>query len=85
MVSLWRKGTRREQAAPVVPVVNDMQAAPKRNQQLNLKVSEDCKHVFAEIQRVQGMTAAALFEDFVAERAELLTNAGLLEAGLLEA
>ena len=54
-------------------------AAQKRDQQLNIKVTEDCKRVFAEIRRVQGMKAAALFEDMVAERAELLAKAGLLE------
>jgi len=35
--------------------------------------------VFAEIQRVQDMTAAALFEDMAAERAELLAREGRLE------
>ena len=51
----------------------------KRDQQLNLEVSEDCKRVFAAIAAAHGLSAAALFEDFVAERAELLAKAGLLE------
>ena len=62
--------------APVLPA---QAVTQKRDQQLNIKVSEDCKRVFAEIQRVQEMKAAALFEDMVAERAELLAREGRLE------
>ena len=46
---------------------------------MNIKVSEDCKRVFAAIAAAQGLSAAALFEDMVAERAERLAKAGLLE------
>ena len=82
-MALWRRngnGKAHEPAAAIaVPVVSAQEATQKRDQQLNIKVSEDCKRVFAEIQRVQGMKAAALFEDMVAERAEMLARAGLLE------
>lgn len=80
-VILWRgKNGKRNQEPPELPPPPVMEGAPKRDQQLNIKVSEECKRVFAEIQRVQKMkTAAALFEDMVAERAELLAKAGLLE------
>jgi hypothetical protein len=77
MVTLWRRNGREK--APEGMAVLAAPVAQKRDQQLNIKVSEDCKLVFAEIQRVQGMKAAALFEDMVAERAERLAAAGLLE------
>ena len=80
MVTLWRRNGREkapEAEALVAPVAQG--SGQKRDRQLNIKVSEDCKRVFAEIQRVQEMKAAALFEDMVAERAELLAKAGLLE------
>ena len=82
-MALWRRNGREkapESAAVLAaPVVSAQEATQKRDQQLNIKVSEDCKRVFAAIQRVQGMKAAALFEDMVAERAEMLAKAGLLE------
>jgi hypothetical protein len=77
---LWRgKNGRREEERRDQAPVTVMEDAPKRDKQLNLKVSEDCKHVFAEIQRVQKMKAAALFEDMVGERAERLAREGRLE------
>ena len=83
MVGLWRikngRETEREKAALPPPVVAEAQAAPRRDRQLNLKVSEECKRVFREIAVVQGLSAAALFEDMVAERAELLARAGHLK------
>ena len=83
-MALWRRnenGKDREQptAALPPPVLPAHAVTQKRDQQLNLKVSADCKRVFAEMQRVQGMSAAALFEDMVAERAEMLAKAGVLE------
>ena len=54
VVSLWRgKSDRREEKrrdlAPVAAApVTVTEAAPKRDKQLNLKVSEDCKRVFGE-------------------------------------
>ena len=81
MVTLWRRNGREKapEGAAVLAAPVAQSSGQKRDQQLNIKVSEDCKRVFAEIQKVQGMSAAALFEDFVAERAELLAKAGLME------
>ena len=83
-MALWRRngnGKAHEQQQPALPapVLPAHAVTQKRDQQLNLKVSADCKRVFAEIQRVQGLSAAAAFEDMVAERAEMLARAGLLE------
>jgi len=82
MVLWWRNGREKaheQQPGLPAPVLPAQAVTQKRDQQLNLKVSEDCKRVFAEIQRVQEMKAAALFEDMVAERAVLLVKAGQLE------
>jgi hypothetical protein len=62
-------------AAPATPA----QGAPRRDKQLNIKASDECKRVFAQIAQAQGLSAAALFEDMVAERADMLVRAGLLE------
>ena len=54
-------------------------AAPepvRRNRQQNIKVSEDCSVAFAALAEAEGMSKAALFEDMVAERLELLQRQG---------
>ena len=80
-MALWgnRNARRERELVLAAPVACQAQAAPKRDKQLNLKVSAECKRVFADIQRVQALSAAALFEDMVAERAELLVKAGHLQ------
>ena len=82
-MALWSRNgngkAHEQQPALAAPVMPAQAVTQKRHQQLNIKVSEDCKRVFAEIQRVQNMKAAALFEDMVAERAEALSKAGMLE------
>ena len=81
VVSLWRRNGREKAPEPVAvlaaPVAEG--SGQKRDQQINIKVSEDCKRVFAAIAKAQGLSAAAAFEDMVAERAEKLARAGLLE------
>ena len=73
-------GQGQDQQAPALTVAAPLgQGAPKRDKQLNIKVSAECKLLFAWIAEAQGLSAAAMFEDMVAERAELLTQAGLLD------
>ena len=48
----------------------------QRNRQQNIKVSEDCSLAFAAIAEAQGLSKAALFEDLVAERLEVLRRRG---------
>ena len=81
VLSLWRKNGHKAEMPEIPAAVQaaPAHAAPKRDKQLNLKVSEACKRVFAQIAQAQGLSAAALFEDMVAERAEQLANAGHLE------
>jgi hypothetical protein len=47
-----------------------------RNRQQNIKVSDDCSLAFAAIAEAQGLSKAALFEDLVAERLEILRRRG---------
>ena len=72
MLSLWKR-------KPELPAETRPQAADpvKRNQQLNIKVSEDCTAAFAALAKAQGISKAALFEDLVAERLETLQRPGL--------
>ena len=49
----------------------------KRDRQLNLKVSEDCKVIFEAIVKTLDTSNAALFEDLVAARLEELERQGV--------
>jgi hypothetical protein len=49
----------------------------RRNRQQNIKVSEDCAIAFAALADAHGLSKAALFEDMVAERLEMLRRQGI--------
>lgn len=50
---------------------------PKRDRQLNLKVSRDCKAFFEAMCETLGFTKAEVFEDLVAARLEELERQGV--------
>ena len=50
---------------------------PKRDKQLNLKVSPDCKVFFEAICKKLGFSKAEVFEDLVAGRLEELERRGI--------
>jgi hypothetical protein len=51
--------------------------APRRKKQQNIKVTEDTSIAFAAVAEAQGLSKAALFEDMVAERLEVLQRQGI--------
>jgi hypothetical protein len=53
------------------------QQAPRRKMQQNIKVTEDTSLAFAAVAEAQGLSKAALFEDMVAERLEVLQRQGV--------
>ncbi len=63
---------------PKPPVKIEPQAAEpvRRTHQQNIKVSDDCSAAFTALAEVQGISKAALFEDMVAERLEVLQRRG---------
>ncbi len=64
---------------PRPPVVAELEPAEpiRRTRQQNIKVSEDCSVAFAAMAQAQGISKAALFEDMVAERLEVLRRQGV--------
>jgi hypothetical protein len=52
------------------------QETPRRKKQQNIKVTEDTSIAFAAVAEAQGLSKAALFEDMVAERLEVLQRQG---------
>ncbi len=50
---------------------------PKRDKQLNIKVSPDCKAFFEAMCEVLGFSKAEVFEDLVAARLEELERRGI--------
>ncbi len=72
MLSLLRRKPK-----PEVPIEQGPKEPVQRNRQQNIKVSEDCSLAFAAIAEAQGISKAALFEDMVAERLEMLWRRGI--------
>jgi hypothetical protein len=64
---------------PKLPAAIEQQGPEyaRRDRQQNIKVSTDCSAAFAALAEAQGMTKAALFEDMVAERLEMLQRQGV--------
>ena len=50
----------------------------KRDRQKNVKASAKCLAIFAECAKAQGISEAALFEDMVAERRDVLQKSGVV-------
>ncbi len=72
MLSLLRRKQK-----PEVMIEQGAREPVQRNRQQNIKVSEDCSLAFAAIAEAQGISKAALFEDMVAERLEMLRRRGI--------
>jgi hypothetical protein len=53
------------------------QETPRRKKRQNIKVTEDTSIVFAAVAEAQRLSKAALFEDMVAERLEVLQRQGV--------
>jgi hypothetical protein len=73
MLSLWKRKAEPIAMEPVPQAVESV----RRNQQQNIKVSQDCAAHFAALAKAQGMSRAELFEDMVAERLEMLKRRGM--------
>ena len=75
MLNLWR---RRQQALTLArAAATPPDANARRNKQKNLKASADCIAAFAAIAQASHISEAALFEDMVAERLEVLAKQGV--------
>jgi hypothetical protein len=72
VLSLWKR-----KPEPIAEPQGPAADFARRNQQLNIKVSEDCSSHFAALAKAQGISKAALFEDLVAERLEKLQRRGM--------
>ena len=83
MALLWKKSARPEAPAEVRPELPALyavpEAAPKRDKQLNVKVSEDVRAMFGQIAEARGLSAAALFEEMVSEKVALMVHEGRLK------
>ena len=82
MLSLLRRRSKAEAPAPMVEIEpvreTGAEAEPvRRDKQENIKVSADCKALFATIAKAQGITKSELFEDMVAARLEELQRQGV--------
>jgi hypothetical protein len=62
---------------PMTEAASEPAGAVKRSRQQNIKASEDCVIAFAALAEAQGISKAALFEDLVAERLEVLKRQGV--------
>jgi len=74
---LWKR--KPEPSAETIAALPAPQYADdvRRQRQQNIKVSDDCAAAFAAVAKALGMSKAALFEDLVAERLEMLQRRGV--------
>jgi hypothetical protein len=75
MLSLWKRKRQPLTLTRIEATPPDDNA--RRNKQKYLKASADCIAAFAAIAKASHMSEAALFEDMVAERLELLARQGV--------
>jgi hypothetical protein len=72
VLSIWKR-----KPEPTAEPQRQAADLARRNQQLNIKVSEDCSALFAALAKAQGISKAALFEDLVARRLDEAQRQGV--------
>ena len=80
MLSFLKRRTEPETPVvplPALPAPQEADADARRNRQQNIKVSDDCAAAFAALAKTEKISKAALFEDMVVERLEVLRRRGV--------